>query len=88
MDKGVIDLGKTERNLGSKFVQLSRFKKIKDFLVMPFPYSRLTKIALSVSLPPRIAEEAILGEIRLENLKIKTKIDFDFLLAQNNYNTL
>ena len=33
LDKGVIDLGKTERNLGSTFVQLSRFKKIKDFLV-------------------------------------------------------
>ena len=83
MDKGVIDLGKTERNLGSTFVQLSRFKKIKDFLVMPFPYSRLNKIALSVSLPPRKAEEA-----RLEKLNIKTKNYFDFLLAQHNYNTL
>ena len=50
---------------------------------MPFPYSRLTKIALSVSLPSRKAEEA-----RLEKLKIKTKKDFDFLLAQHNYKAL
>ena len=75
MDKEVIDLGKTERNLWSTFVQLSRFKKINDFIVMPFPYSRLTKIALSVSLTPRKAEEA-----RSEKFNIKTKMISIFYL--------
>ena len=41
---------------------------------MPFPYSRLTKIALSVSLP-RKAEEA-----RSEKFNIKTKMISIFYL--------
>ena len=53
---GIIDLGKNERSLGSTFVQLSRFKRLTDFLILPFPFSRLTKIALSDSLKPRIEE--------------------------------
>jgi len=47
MAKGIINVGKSERNLGSTFVQFSRFKKITDFVIAPFPYSRLTKIGLS-----------------------------------------
>jgi len=42
LELGFIDLGKTERNLGSTFVQLSRFKKLTQFLIKPFPFDRLT----------------------------------------------
>ena len=42
---------------------------------MPIAYSRLTKISISKSLLPRIAEEN-----RLEKLNIKTKSDYNFLM--------
>lgn len=71
LSQGIIDLGKSERSLGSTFVQFSRFKNIKDFLVIPFPFSRLTKIGLSKSLAPRILEEK-----RLDTLNQNTKINF------------
>ncbi len=57
LELGFIDLGKTERNLGSTFVQLSRFKKLTQFLIKPFPFDRLTKIANCKQLAPRIIEE-------------------------------
>lgn len=72
LDKGIVNLGKTEKNLGSTFVQLSRFKKLGDFLIAPFPFSRLQKIALSKSLGPRIEEEK-----RLDFLNKKCKLDFN-----------
>ena len=68
LESGVIDLGKTERNLGSSFVQLSRFKKIDQFLIKPFPFDRLTKIINCKQLAPRIKEEAKLNKY-FENTK-------------------
>ena len=61
--------------MGTSFVQFSRFKKLTDFLVEPFSYDRLTIIANSESLPPRVEEEK-----RLENLNIKTKIIYNYFL--------
>ena len=49
LEKGIIHLGKNEKNLGTSFVQFSRFKKLTDFLVEPFSYDRLTIIANSES---------------------------------------
>jgi len=46
-----------------------------DFLVEPFSYDRLTIIANSESLPPRVEEEK-----RLENLNLRTKTIFSYLL--------
>ncbi len=51
LESGVICLGKSERSLGQTFVQVSRFKNIKQFLVQPFPFDRLQKIGKSESLP-------------------------------------
>jgi hypothetical protein len=77
LNLGVIDLGKNERSLGSTFVQLSRFKKITDFLIKPFPFSRLTKISLSTLLMPRMTEE-----LRLNNLNITTQIKYKHLIPK------
>ncbi|RMZ94672.1 Pif1p [Brachionus plicatilis] len=44
LKKATIDLGKSERSLGLTFVALSLLKNINDFLFVPFPYDRLTKI--------------------------------------------
>ncbi len=63
LDKGVIDLGKNERSLGSIFVQFSRFKKLTDFIVKPFSFERLSKIGASKSLPTRLEEEKRLGKL-------------------------
>jgi len=71
---GVIDLGSMEKNLGSTFVQLSRFKKLTQFLIKPFAFSRLTKIANSKQLKPRIYEEK-----RLHQLFNQTKHNFSHL---------
>jgi|688.fasta_scaffold2224670_1 hypothetical protein len=60
LDAGVISLGKSEKSLGQTFVQISRFKKLDQFIVQPFPFDRLTKIAKSVCLPGRLEEEKIL----------------------------
>ena len=75
MEKGIIDVGKCERNLGSTFVQFSRFKKLNNFLVNPFSFDRLTKIGLSKSLAPRLEEEN-----RLEIINKSTKIKYQHLL--------
>jgi hypothetical protein len=77
LTKGIIDLGNNEKNLGTTFVQLSRFRSIDDFLIKPFPFDRLTKIALSKSLAPRIKEES-----RLQTLYMQTKINFKHLMPK------
>ncbi len=38
LHKGIVDIGKNEKNLGSTIVRLSRFKKLTDFLIRPFPF--------------------------------------------------
>ena len=78
LEKGIVDLGKCEKNLGSTFVQLSRFKKLTDFLIKPFPFSRLQKIADSKCLAPRMNEEK-----RLNELFILTKNKFKELIPMN-----
>jgi hypothetical protein len=75
LHKGIVDIGKNEKNLGSTFVQLSRFKKLTDFLIRPFPFSRLQKIGDSKCLAPRMKEEK-----RLNELFILTKIKFKELI--------
>jgi hypothetical protein len=45
LDKGIIHVGNFERHLGTKFVKFSRFKKYSDFVIEPFSFDRLTKIA-------------------------------------------
>lgn len=75
LDTGIINVGKNEKNLGSTFVRFSRFKKLTNFIVHPFPFSRLTKIALSKSLAPRLLEET-----RLEILNVQTKINWKDLI--------
>ena len=74
MNKGIVDLGKSERHLGSTFVQLSRFKKLTDFLIKPFPYSRLQMIAKSEALLSRTKEEK-----RLDYLNKQTKLKYQFI---------
>jgi len=73
---GVIDFTNIERSLGSSYVQLTRFQNIKQFLVMPFPFSRITtQIKKSISLKPRMAEEE-----RLNTLAQNTLITYSYLL--------
>jgi hypothetical protein len=57
LESGVIDLGSSERSLGTTFVQISRFKKLDQFLIQPFAFDRLKKIATSECLAPRQKEE-------------------------------
>jgi hypothetical protein len=75
LDAGVICLGKSEKSLGQTFVQISRFKKLNQFLIQPFPFDRLQKIAKSNCLPGRIEEEKI-----LKNKCINTLVRFAHLL--------
>ena len=76
LESGVIDFTDSERSLGSSYVQLTRFKHINSFLVMPFPYSRITSsIKKSSCLKARTQEEE-----RLSNLVKKTLNDFSALL--------
>ena len=42
MKKGIVDLGFSERNLGSSYVQITRFKKFTEFLLIPFSFDRIT----------------------------------------------
>ena len=77
LESGVISLGKSERNLGTVFVQISRFKKLNQFLIEPFPFDRLQKIAKSECLPGRIAEEKKLNDL----FKI-TKEKYNYLIKQ------
>ena len=75
LEAGVIDLGNSEKNLGSTFVQLSRFKKLSQFLIKPFPFERLTRIKGHKALAPRIEEEK-----KLQQKFQLTKIKFSHLL--------
>lgn len=78
IDKGVIDLTEIERNLGSSYVQLTRFKNINSFLIMPFSYSRISKqIKNHTSLIARTVEEN-----RLTALTKQTLINYKYLLDQ------
>ena len=47
LTSGVVNLGDSEKSLGQTFVQISRFKKLNQFLIQPFPYDRLLKISKS-----------------------------------------
>ena len=68
LSKGVVDFGKSERNLGSSFVALSRFKRFDSFLLEAHSFERITKdILKSTMLKPRQLEEE-----RLEQLFNKT----------------
>jgi ATP-dependent DNA helicase PIF1 len=70
LDKGVIDLTDIERNLGSSYVQLTRFKNISSFLIMPFSFSRITKqIKNSKALKPRMEEEKRLKHLANQTLQ-------------------
>ncbi|CAF0886973.1 unnamed protein product [Brachionus calyciflorus] len=75
LTKAIIDLGKSEKSLGLTFVALSRLKNINDFIIVPFPYDRLTKIKNSINLIPRLNEEK-----RLNELIEKTLLNFKELL--------
>ena len=58
------------------YVQITRFKNINSFLIIPFSYSRISKQILnSKALPPRIEEEK-----RLQSLIDKTLSDYKYLL--------
>ncbi len=74
LEKGVIDFGKSEKSLGSSYVQITRFKKFNQFCILPFDYDRITSVIKnSVSLAPRTKEEA-----RLEKLSLATIIYSEF----------
>jgi hypothetical protein len=76
LDKGIIHVGNFERHLGTTFVQFSRFKKYTDFIIEPFSFDRLTKIANHSSLPPRLKEEERLAKLnKLTNEKYKYLLD-------------
>jgi len=76
LDKGVIDFTDIERNLGSSYVQITRFKNIKSFLIIPFSYSRISKQILnSKALPPRMEEEK-----RLQSLIDQTLSNYKYIL--------
>ena len=58
LNEGVIDFGSSERCLGSSYVQITRFKKFKDFLLVPFAFDRITdKIKNLPMLKERTEEE-------------------------------
>ena len=68
LDKGVIDFGSSENCLGSSYVQITRFKKFTDFLLVPFSFDRITiKIKNSKMLERRLEEER-----RLKMFSVKT----------------
>ena len=50
LTKGVIDFGSVERCLGSSYVQITRFKRFTDFLLIPFAYDRITERITSLSM--------------------------------------
>jgi hypothetical protein len=66
LDKAVVDLGTSEKMLGLTFVALSRIRLINEFLLQPFTFERLQKIANSESLGPRLKEEARLDQLILQ----------------------
>ncbi len=64
LDKGVIAFGSTEKSLGSSYVQITRFKKFKQFCILPFDFDRIsTKIKEHHSLKARMVEEAFLRNL-------------------------
>jgi hypothetical protein len=65
LEKGIVHLGKSKKHLGTTFVQFSRFKNLTDFLDEPFSYDRLTMIAKSSSLLPRIKDEERLKQLNI-----------------------
>jgi len=78
LDKGVIDFTEIERNLGSSYVQLTRFKNINSFLIAPFSFSRISKqIKNHTSLITRTAEEK-----RLHDLTNQTIANYKYLLDE------
>ena len=78
MTKGVIDFTDKEMQLGSSYVQVTRFTHINNFLIKPFPFSRITSlIKKSSCLIPRQEEEA-----RLQKLTDETLLKFAHLLDQ------
>ena len=71
LKSGVIDLTEHGRNLGSSYIQLTRFKNFNDFLIQPFSYKRITKIIKnSKLLLPRIEVEKILEIMTRNTLNI------------------
>lgn len=74
---GVVNLGESEKSLGQTFVQIFRFKKLSQFLIQPFAFDRLLKIAKSESLAPRLKEEK-----NLKTLFDKTVLDYAHLLPR------
>lgn len=79
LSKGVIDFDKSERCLGSSYVQLTRFKNFNDFLLIPFAFDRITdKIKQCVNMIDRTNEEK-----RLKKLFLKTLIDYVHFLPEN-----
>ncbi|CAF1066323.1 unnamed protein product [Brachionus calyciflorus] len=70
LKKAVIDLGNSEISLGLTFVALSRLKNINDFLIVAFPFDRLTKIRKSTCLQPRLDEEERLIQLKNKTLHI------------------
>ncbi len=80
LDMGVIDFTDSEQALGSAYVQLTRFKHIKNFLIKPFSYARITScIKKSSNFIARQEEET-----RLQNLTDITLIRFKHLLDYIN----
>jgi len=77
---GVIDFTNIERSLGSSYVQLTRFQNNKQFLVMPFPFSRITtQIKKSISLKPRMAEEERLNTLTARYSLLKVYLLYLYL---------
>ncbi len=69
LTSGLIDHGKSEKNLGTTFVQLSRFKKLNQFLIRLFSFEE--KIAKSTLLVP--------------NKEAETQLQNKFTYTLNNY---
>lgn len=78
LTKGVIDFGSVERCLGSSYVQITRFKRFTDFLLIPFAYDRITERITSLSM----LKERKVEENRLKNLSNETIKKYSNLLPQ------
>ena len=66
LSTAVVDLGENEKSLGLTFVALSRVKKLKDLIILSFPFNRLTAIKESKCLLPRKKEEGRLKTLELQ----------------------
>jgi len=77
LQHGVIDFDKSEKSLGSSYVQLTRFKKFNQFCIKPFSYDRITKqIKESKNLIPRMKEEARLADLTKKTLEKYNSFNF------------